>query len=137
MKRHEFEHDHINWSIYKNSMDEENDLDVDDWELNLDAPAEVADGVYDCDYHWEISDPGVKDLVVKASGITVKDGKFDPVPTADAVYEAVKEKFKACLAKGLCEMVPMAWEDGKLEVGHHFLEGLDWNGEYFVCVMGS
>ena len=137
MKRHEFEHDHVNWSIYKNSSLEDKDLDVEDWELDLDAPAEVEDGIYDCDYYWGISDPMVKDLVVKASGITVKNGKFDPVPTADAVYEAVKGKFQACLDQNLREWVPMAWVNNKLEIGHYFLEGLDWNGKYFTCVMGS
>ena len=65
----------IRWSIYdEGTTDQE---DIDDWVLDLstDAP----DGVYE----------GVSWLGHRLHGITVKDGKFDPFPTAITLYKLV------------------------------------------------
>ena len=81
--------------------------------LNLDAP--LPDGVYDV-----AEDDGYN----RVSGITIKDGKFVPKPTAEALYRFVVNKYYPN---------PKYTEP----IDHNCLEWIEWTGEYFEVFMGS
>ena len=82
--------------------------------LNLDAP--VPDGVY------RVTSAGYNPIW--ESGITVKNGKFVPKPTADALYRLV-----------------VRWHNENPTfteaIDHRFVESLEWNSKTFVVFMGS
>ena len=82
--------------------------------LDLDAP--VPDGVY------RVTSAGYNPIW--ESGITVKDGKFVPKPTADALYRLV-----------------VRWHNENPTfteaIDHCFVESLEWNGKGFEVFMGS
>ena len=92
--------------------------------LNLDAP--VPDGVYRVkEAHrvrgWE-------------TGITVKDGRFEPKTTAECLYRlAVKNRHGVV---DLTQAVEYDADAGTC-IDHIFVEEIHWNGEGFEVFMGS
>ena len=99
--------------------------------LVLDAPKGVEDGVYDVEYSGEVFGPGCyvygqpeleEDCHV---GVTIVEGKYVPVATAEAVYRVVLKAF------GL--------KYGSRQFDHVYIEALDFNSETkrFVVRMGS
>ena len=90
--------------------------------LNLDAP--VPDGVYRVkEAHrvtgWE-------------TGITVKDRRFEPKPTAECLYRlAVKNRL------GVVDLTQAVEYDADAGIDHIFVEEIRWNDEGFEVFMAS
>ena len=81
--------------------------------LNLDAP--VPDGVYSVK---------MRDGIQSEKGITVKDGKFVPKPTAEAIYRLVVNHYY---------QNPTYTEP----IDHNVVEIIDWTGDLFEVFMDS
>ena len=71
---------YMQWSMYKSTED----IPIEEWELDLSAPETVPDGTYDVIASPTVCKPA------RASGVVVKDGKFDLYPTMDAVEQAAR-----------------------------------------------
>ena len=82
--------------------------------LDLDAP--VPDGVYRVKLKNRAS--------VSENGVTVKDGKFVPKPTAEAIYRLVV----TCYYPNPTYTEP---------IDHNVVEIIDWTGDLFEVFMGS
>ena len=131
MRIGEFHHPVMRWSMYNSSPV---DRLYDDWqergmemdgnvafamafsraydaqELELDAPHGMEDGIYDF---------RVEKRTVVFNGIVVKDGKFDPLLTAHAIYMAQYEFF------------------GSSRFDHVYIEAIRWDGFRFEVTIGS
>lgn len=116
----------------------------------LDLSTDAPDGEYEVEYGYVVSsgvdpiyapgvDPNVfppklpmnldemypKQTVVK-SGIVVKDGRFDPIPTAIACYQ--------CVLHSYMHNDP---NKGNGAIDHSYIERLEWDGERFHLQTGS
>ena len=125
----------------------------DQWWLNkpLDLSTEAPDGTYWVKHNYITRKPDVEPIMsedhdpeafppelpvnlsdlynkheVKKFGVVVKDGNFDPVPTAIAVYQCVLRDY-------------MHNDPGKAHgrIDHSYIEGMEWDGEEFTVYLGS
>ena len=107
----------VYWSMY-NKDDEDiyynTGNEIEHYKIELVLDANHPDGVYDA--YVDNRDGGVG----RYGGVVVKDGKFDPVETSRAVFNASL----------------VAWEG---EFDHIFIEKMEWNEDLnaFVASMGS
>ena len=109
----------VQWSMYDKSEDiyyngNDDEYDIEYGKIGLMLDADYPDGVYDAYVDNHIVGVG------RYNGVVVKDGKFDPVETSKAIYNASL----------------IAW---KGEFDHVFIEELNWNEDLnaFVVKMGS
>lgn len=116
----------IQWSIYVETDDD--DADADEWQLDLNAPEGLPDGIYEGGRYW--TDPA---KTYRQKGIEIKDGKFVPESTAQAVYEIVVGSYKL----GQDDWHIVLYDEEEQDIHHYFLEALEWNGEFFMLHMGS
>ena len=107
----------IRWSIDDESSADDCCTDLaQDIILDLSAPEDLADGIYEGQFTPAFADPITEGI--RCGGIYIKDGKFDPYIT------------------GLAVALIMAIAEGD-EPHHRFIEALEWNGAYFELSMGS
>ena len=118
----------ITWLEYVDDTKE--DLDADEIVLDLSAPPDLPDGVYD-----------VENKGHKVSGVEIKNGFFVPEPTAKAIYEvALKSDLEFYAAVGLevgDEMENMYLANDGVHLHHCFVDMFAWQGDHFSVRMGS
>ena len=94
--------------------------------FQLNVPEGVADGTYVVRYDG-VSWKDISPVRGRAQGVVVKNGKFDPIPTADAIFKAY------LMAHGLPEDTS--------SIHHQFIEGLQYmphpDGPFFIALLGS
>ena len=116
----------MRWCIYTEEHTKENDFNPD---LDLTAPKGLPDGIYKGEWTWRSWEKTGKPC--RLPGITIIDGKF-----------ALEQTMKACerIVYGayMKEINNVDWIPADNEGVHdNFIEGLEWNGEYFKLCMGS